>query len=110
MWHGQADNRLASGFPGLLAAVQRLAEGLGRGHEDKNASRCTEIMDAVMADVHPFTVYDIYADACPADGSAAGRSRRAGAVAGQLSRALGGVGGGDFLGKSVIESESAAKN
>ncbi len=82
-------------LPGLLAAVQRFAEGLGRGAEDKNASRCTEIMDRVMADVNPFSVYDIYADACPADGSAAGRARRAGAVAGQLSRALGGVGGGD---------------
>ena len=53
----------------------------------------------VLADVHPFYVYDIYADACPADGGGGGRSRgrRAGAVTGQLSRALGGIGGGDHI-------------
>ena len=61
--------------------------------DDKNDStKCTEIMERVMADVHPFTVYDIYADACPADGLK-GRGG-AGAVAAQLSRALSGIGGG----------------
>ena len=96
-----------SSTAGLLAAVHRFAEGLGRGHEDKNASRCTQIMDRVMADVHPFYVYDIYADACPADGTREARGRRAGAVAGQLSRALGGVGGGDLPGNPAGRAEAA---
>lgn len=51
-----------------------------------------------MADVHPFSVYDIYADACPADGRGRGR---AATVTGQLSHTLGGVGGGEIMTASV---------
>ena len=74
--------------------MQRFANGLHRSEENNNATKCTEIMERVMADVHPFSVYDIYADACPADGKGRGR---AGAVTGQLSRALGGLGGGGSI-------------
>jgi hypothetical protein len=80
---------------GRLAAVKRLVHGL-TGDDKDDGTKCTEIMERVMADVHPFTVYDIYADACPAHGL---KSR---AVTQQLSHALSGVGGGDDLAHCLV--------
>ena len=86
------DSKTASCSAGLLAQARTFVHDLA-GDTDKKAAKCTKIMERVMADVHPFTVYDIYADACPADGL---NSRSgAGGVTGQLSRALSGVGGGE---------------
>ena len=39
---------LALSDAGLLAAMQRFAEGVGRGGRDSNKTRCTQIMEQVL--------------------------------------------------------------